>query len=190
MKRLAEVLDLDRLALPAEPRVVGLRYQPILDWLDNEAINIVVVVEETTTEEPILAKAGPIKDAIRAAHRDARGDPGPVQVAHASSPKPLTTSASRASMAWCSSSPSAVTSIAVPWDAASRRIPRIDLPSISLSLKTTFTWASKREASATNLAAARAWNCILYTSDAADERSSGDLCGRRIIKKKKNRRAL
>ena len=28
--------------------------------------------------------------------------------------------------------------------------------------------------------------CLLYTSDAADERSSVDLGGRRIIKKKKN----
>ena len=27
--------------------------------------------------------------------------------------------------------------------------------------------------------------CLLYTSDAADERSSVDLCGRRIIQKKK-----
>ena len=30
--------------------------------------------------------------------------------------------------------------------------------------------------------------CLLYTSDAADERSSVDLGGRRIIKKKKKRR--
>ena len=30
--------------------------------------------------------------------------------------------------------------------------------------------------------------CLLYTSDAADERSSVDLGGRRIIKKKKYRR--
>ena len=30
------------------------------------------------------------------------------------------------------------------------------------------------------------WRCLLYTSDAADERSSVDLGGRRIIKKKKN----
>ena len=29
--------------------------------------------------------------------------------------------------------------------------------------------------------------CLLYTSDAADERSSVDLGGRRIIKKKNNR---
>ena len=29
-------------------------------------------------------------------------------------------------------------------------------------------------------------NCLLYTSDAADERSSVDLGGRRIIKKKHN----
>ncbi len=31
------------------------------------------------------------------------------------------------------------------------------------------------------------WGCLLYTSDAADERSSVDLGGRRIIKKKKNK---
>ena len=30
-------------------------------------------------------------------------------------------------------------------------------------------------------------DCLLYTSDAADERSSVDLGGRRIIKKKKHR---
>ena len=30
------------------------------------------------------------------------------------------------------------------------------------------------------------FTCLLYTSDAADERSSVDLGGRRIIKKKKN----
>ena len=30
-------------------------------------------------------------------------------------------------------------------------------------------------------------DCLLYTSDAADERSSVDLGGRRIIKKKKKR---
>ena len=31
------------------------------------------------------------------------------------------------------------------------------------------------------------FNCLLYTSDAADERSSVDLGGRRIIKKKKKK---
>ena len=30
-------------------------------------------------------------------------------------------------------------------------------------------------------------NCLLYTSDAADERSSVDLGGRRIIKKQKKK---
>ena len=34
--------------------------------------------------------------------------------------------------------------------------------------------------------AGQPFNCLLYTSDAADERSSVDLGGRRIIKKKKN----
>ena len=33
----------------------------------------------------------------------------------------------------------------------------------------------------------RSQTCLLYTSDAADERSSVDLGGRRIIKKKKKR---
>ena len=33
--------------------------------------------------------------------------------------------------------------------------------------------------------AAQVLDCLLYTSDAADERSSVDLGGRRIIKKKK-----
>ena len=32
--------------------------------------------------------------------------------------------------------------------------------------------------------------CLLYTSDAADERSSVDLGGRRIIKKKKTRKQV
>ena len=32
--------------------------------------------------------------------------------------------------------------------------------------------------------------CLLYTSDAADERSSVDLGGRRIIKKKKKRKQI
>ena len=36
-----------------------------------------------------------------------------------------------------------------------------------------------------NTAIARMAACLLYTSDAADERSSVDLGGRRIIKKKK-----
>ena len=36
------------------------------------------------------------------------------------------------------------------------------------------------------IAAARGYRCLLYTSDAADERSSVDLGGRRIIKKKKS----
>ena len=36
----------------------------------------------------------------------------------------------------------------------------------------------------TGIRAALCYNCLLYTSDAADERSSVDLGGRRIIKKK------
>ena len=35
----------------------------------------------------------------------------------------------------------------------------------------------------------RIYTCLLYTSDAADERSSVDLGGRRIIKKKKTERS-
>ena len=43
-------------------------------------------------------------------------------------------------------------------------------------------------ASGVEAAAAGRSVCLLYTSDAADERSSVDLGGRRIIKKKKNKR--
>ena len=39
-------------------------------------------------------------------------------------------------------------------------------------------------ASAAAASHAHAWLCLLYTSDAADERSSVDLGGRRILKKK------
>ena len=47
-----------------------------------------------------------------------------------------------------------------------------------------------REAAALSEAnrAVSTWGCLLYTSDAADERSSVDLGGRRIIKKKKKSR--
>ena len=45
------------------------------------------------------------------------------------------------------------------------------------------TTADSRDSIAPNIAIVNA--CLLYTSDAADERSSVDLGGRRIIKKKK-----
>ena len=41
-----------------------------------------------------------------------------------------------------------------------------------------------------NLGDEEAISCLLYTSDAADERSSVDLGGRRIIKKKKTRKIV
>ena len=45
----------------------------------------------------------------------------------------------------------------------------------------------KKDATAPSAAPAATTTCLLYTSDAADERSSVDLGGRRIIKKKKNK---
>ena len=45
--------------------------------------------------------------------------------------------------------------------------------------RATFGWRAVQEAR-------RYRDCLLYTSDAADERSSVDLGGRRIIKKKKD----
>ena len=47
------------------------------------------------------------------------------------------------------------------------------------------TWIAKATIVATG-GAGQIYRCLLYTSDAADERSSVDLGGRRIIKKKKN----
>jgi hypothetical protein len=64
----------------------------------------------------------------RGADGQAGRDADPIQL-HASSPKPPSTSAARASTAGASSSPSALTVRRVPWEAASRRMPRIDLPS-------------------------------------------------------------
>src|SRR5678816_2235928 len=46
-------------------------------------------------------------------------------------------------------------------------------------------WGLKIMAQRATIANALIWFCLLYTSDAADERSSVDLGGRRIIKKKK-----
>ena len=43
---------------------------------------------------------------------------------------------------------------------------------------------SRSASTASQIAAAAPGGCLLYTSDAADERSSVDLGGRRIIKKK------
>ena len=49
-------------------------------------------------------------------------------------------------------------------------------------------WGELREHGAVSCRrpALLAWRCLLYTSDAADERSSVDLGGRRIINKKNN----
>ena len=44
--------------------------------------------------------------------------------------------------------------------------------------------------SAPSLAVSNCRTCLLYTSDAADERSSVDLGGRRIIKKKKSKKNI
>ena len=50
----------------------------------------------------------------------------------------------------------------------------------------TIILAVLRDLSASTDEQALIHTCLLYTSDAADERSSVDLGGRRIIKKKKN----
>ena len=50
---------------------------------------------------------------------------------------------------------------------------------------TQFYGADKKKNEDSYIAGAQDNGCLLYTSDAADERSSVDLGGRRIIKKKK-----
>src|SRR5678815_4764356 len=62
----------------------------------------------------------------------------------------------------------------------------------ALAVAAGFWWTSRRELTVAQGARmlfgatspAPIWDCLLYTSDAADERSSVDLGGRRIIKKK------
>ena len=60
---------------------------------------------------------------------------------------------------------------------------------LQIGLKVPVSWVSGDGLSDTGVAAkegidAVGMGCLLYTSDAADERSSVDLGGRRIIKKK------
>ena len=52
------------------------------------------------------------------------------------------------------------------------------------TVKGSRTMASERGAGRRMRIDARLHGCLLYTSDAADERSSVDLGGRRILKKK------
>ena len=64
-----------------------------------------------------------------------------------------------------------------------------DSPRIAPDLALTFRWAPNHGHGDNGDGVARRvcpYSCLLYTSDAADERSSVDLGGRRIIKKKKN----
>ena len=56
--------------------------------------------------------------------------------------------------------------------------------------KTLFNGSSKTDYSIIQGPRGDTGPCLLYTSDAADERSSVDLGGRRIIKKKTNDRIM
>ena len=56
---------------------------------------------------------------------------------------------------------------------------RLQLPPLKAELRTGWPWGVIRCSYTSR-------GCLLYTSDAADERSSVDLGGRRIIKKKKH----
>ena len=51
-------------------------------------------------------------------------------------------------------------------------------------------WLENATEGLTNIDIELSGSCLLYTSDAADERSSVDLGGRRIIKKKNRMRAV
>ena len=53
-------------------------------------------------------------------------------------------------------------------------------------MKTKFNLPTQHKATKETKSGRSLRSCLLYTSDAADERSSVDLGGRRIIKKKKN----
>ena len=61
---------------------------------------------------------------------------------------------------------------------------QIHLPAIALAAGIEINWDDFAELSHATPLLARIYPCLLYTSDAADERSSVDLGGRRIIKKK------
>ncbi len=67
-----------------------------------------------------------------------------------------------------------------------------NIPDMAIIKKIHLSWASDAEEIINNKTINIPLNednsCLLYTSDAADERSSVDLGGRRIIKKKKKKK--
>ena len=60
-------------------------------------------------------------------------------------------------------------------------------PRTQIRVRTGTPSRRKRSSTQARIARASSMRCLLYTSDAADERSSVDLGGRRIIKKKNNK---
>jgi hypothetical protein len=76
MVQLAEVLDVQRLHLPARPKVLELRYRPVEDWSGDDALNITIVVDESTPDidriEPDKTRA--VKQVITSALFEAEID--------------------------------------------------------------------------------------------------------------------
>lgn len=75
VKRLAKALELKRLNLPAQPRVIELRYEPVVDSTGDDAVNITVVVDEATPDvQRIWPAVAPIEQSVRTALQEADVD--------------------------------------------------------------------------------------------------------------------
>jgi hypothetical protein len=63
-----QILDVRKLPLPAEPRVVDLKYETYVDSIGDDALRIWVILEDDTpSEQRSWAKVAPIEEAIHEA---------------------------------------------------------------------------------------------------------------------------
>jgi hypothetical protein len=69
---LGEVLAMNRLRLPAEPRVVDVRVEEVEDWSGEDSLEVFVTLpDDASDEDHRWAKIKPVYEAIRQALRDA-----------------------------------------------------------------------------------------------------------------------
>jgi hypothetical protein len=69
---LTEILAIDRLHLPAEPRVVDVRVDEVEDWSGEDSLEVFVILpDDASDEDHRWANIAPVYKAIRQALRDA-----------------------------------------------------------------------------------------------------------------------
>lgn len=71
-EELAELLSVDRLALPSRPKVVDIKFEEYQDSTGDDALEIHVILDDATPDsQRRWARIGPIEEAIRQALQNA-----------------------------------------------------------------------------------------------------------------------